>query len=138
MRSWRPRDAATSDTTPAILEHTEEYVSDHRPRERRRTSRAVLNSHLLRKARVGSHVTGRLEAVDVHSLRYDAISVRLFCAWTFLQCFFYGALPSFRLNLGAHITPDKLALVAMLLAVAARFAGAYPSVAPGSRVAGAV
>jgi O-antigen ligase len=66
---------------------------------------------------------------------YDLILQRIFCAWLFFQCFYYPALPWAHLNLGINITPDKLALAAMLLIFAAHLTRWRPPQAP--RPAGA-
>jgi O-antigen ligase len=71
--------------------------------------------------RASHDISGSSASLE-RSLRSDAIAVRLFCAWVFLQCFFYPALPYLRWNLGigVNVTPDKLVLIAMLLVVAVR------------------
>jgi O-antigen ligase len=47
---------------------------------------------------------------------YDRSIVRMFYIWTLLLCFFYGALPYLRWNIGVgiNITPDKVVLVPLL------------------------
>jgi O-antigen ligase len=46
----------------------------------------------------------------------------LFCAWIFLQCFFYSALPYLRINVGVSITPDRFVLMILLAVFAMRMA----------------
>jgi O-antigen ligase len=45
----------------------------------------------------------------------DGIIVKLFCAWVFLQSFQYQELPYLRLNVGIVLTPDRIALFALVL-----------------------
>jgi O-antigen ligase len=53
--------------------------------------------------------------------RSDAVwIVRWFCAWVFLLCFFYPALPFLRLSAGLSVTPDRFAAIIMLLTFAAQ------------------
>jgi len=40
--------------------------------------------------------------------------LRLFYAWLLLQCFFYKAIPALRWGVGFYVTPDKIALFALL------------------------
>ena len=76
-----------------------------------------------------------LQHEAAHHDALDALIVRLFCAWMFLQCFFYQALPSLRLNVGVSLTPDRLVLMAMLLAFAVRLAISRSSPKPTATAA---
>ena len=72
------------------------------------------------------------------SARYDAIVLRLLCAWIFLQCFYYNAIPWLRWNMGVIVTPDRLVLGAVLLIVACRPRSSRHSVASITRAGTAV
>jgi putative inorganic carbon (hco3(-)) transporter len=68
------------------------------------------------------------------SPRSGVVVQRLFCAWLFFQCFFYGALPYLRWNVGIAVTPDKVFLVAMLVMLVFRGQGLPSRLALSSRL----
>jgi O-antigen ligase len=84
---------------------------------RARPSRKVVTPH---------RANGGPEPVQDQTPASDARIVRLFCAWIFLTCFYYKALPSLRWNVGVTVTPDRLLLTLVLLVFAARLAKSRP------------
>ena len=52
---------------------------------------------------------------DSDTLPLDRTVLDFFCAWVLFQCFFYAAVPLLRWNVGITVSPDRVALVALLI-----------------------
>lgn len=64
----------------------------------------------------------RREPGQNQSSSNDVTIVRLFCAWVFLQCFQYQALPSLEWEVGITMSPDRVLFCVILFAYARRVA----------------
>src|SRR2546428_10532055 len=67
-------------------------------------------------------LTRSRESGQNQSSSNDATMVRLFCAWVFLQCFQYQALPSLEWEIGITMSPDRVLFCVILFAFARRVA----------------
>jgi O-antigen ligase len=74
----------------------------------------------------------RRQPNEIQPAGADANMVRLFCAWVFLQCFQYTAVPSLEWEVGVTMSPDRVMFCVILFAYARRMSRTRPVSRPGT------